>query len=543
MTTWQSILDMASLLRHNDLVVDDLVKRQVVSAEANRQGSVPDIYGIHHPYGSSGLINRCAVSWSSEGSRHHKSAMILERMIWAAQHLLSVQHTDGSIDLLTTNFQSAPDTAFSVEPMAMSYKLLQHWPEANELSGLMETFLRRAGEALITGGIHTPNHRWVICMALARLYDLWPDDRYLSRAEQWLAEGIDIDADGQYAERSTAVYSPLTNRCLITVARLLHKFELYEPVRRNLDLTCYLLHANGELVTEISTRQDQYLVRRPDPYLYGYMYMARLDRSGTFAQAARAVSSWADESSRSAMLPFILEDTALSQLPAATSLPTHFWRYFPAGRLVRFREGMTDSTILSGSSILLTMHHGSAVLQGIRMASAFFGKGQFVPTEMQVSDRKVVLSQEFVGPYYQLFPADQLPDDGDWDKMPRDQRPQSELQTLQYKLEISQTGRGFNLTFEVTGTYNVPIAIELNFREGGSFEGVSWHHEAETFLVEDREMARYAHGTTAIAFGPGLVRHKWTRLRGALSAMPGQSVYLTGYSPMRHTLRLEPVDL
>ena len=84
----------------------------------------------------------------------------------------------------------------------------------------VQTFLLRAADALTVGGIHTPNHRWVICMALARCFSLFPQIKYVDRIDQWLNEKIDIDPDGQFTEKSTSIYTPLTNRSLITMARL-----------------------------------------------------------------------------------------------------------------------------------------------------------------------------------------------------------------------------------------------------------------------------------------------------------------------------------
>jgi hypothetical protein len=42
----------------------------------------------------------------------------------------------------------------------------------------------------------------VISAALARINKLYPNKKYIARIEEWLGEGVYIDSDGHYPERS-----------------------------------------------------------------------------------------------------------------------------------------------------------------------------------------------------------------------------------------------------------------------------------------------------------------------------------------------------
>ena len=109
---------------------------------------------------------------------------------------------------------------------------------------------------MLTGGCHTPNHRWVITAALALLYQIFEMPELVARADEWLAEGMDITADGEWTERSNGIYNHVSDIALYYTATLLGRPELLEYVRRNLRMMMYLVHPSGEVVTDYSGRQD-----------------------------------------------------------------------------------------------------------------------------------------------------------------------------------------------------------------------------------------------------------------------------------------------
>jgi hypothetical protein len=530
----------AQLLVQNDARVAAMLEQQQVEPGHPWCGGLPDRFEIYHPGSGSGLLRAYAVAFVSPESRFHHAPELVERMVLAAKFMLRTQNDDGRIDLLTTNFHSTPDTGFVMEWMCLATGILRDSsrPELGPLLADLDRFILRAAQALRTGGIHTPNHRWVVCMALARADRLHPNAGNVARIDEWLGEGIDIDADGQFTERSTSVYSPLTDRCLITVARLLDRPALLEPVRRNLEMTLYYLHADGEVVTEGSRRQDQYRVGSLSPYYYPYRFMALHDRDGRFAAVAQAIEARAMRRlTRDAV--FFLESSAFSRpLPSVAPLPTTYAKHFRASDLVRIRRGAVSATVLAQNSTFFSLHRGSAAVV-VRFASAFFGKGQFQGGNLRKVAEGWVMDQRLEGPYWQPLTAARRTGVNDWAKTDRATRRASEVQRLHSTVRVRESSGVFEVEIEIRGTAHVPVAIELGFRKGGSLSGhglTRLRTAADSWLLESGT-GRFEFGADTIQFGPGRRAHAWTGLRGALPKLDADSVYLTGTTPFRAKLR------
>lgn len=533
----QWIIDLIKL---NDRDFQTPLAAQVFDKTKKTYGAIKDGDKIPNVQSTGHFISKAAIALASPESRAYQSADLLFRVSLAAQYLLQAQHADGTIDLLSTNFHSPPDTAFSVEKLVPAYVFLK----ASQTKGVepvlaaLKTFLQRAGESLIVGGIHTPNHRWVVSAALVKLNELWPDPRYIKRAEQWLLEHIDLDPDGQYTEKSTGGYTPLVNRVLITIAKGLNKPEIFDAVRKNLNMTMYYVHPNGEVVTEASNRQDKGTIGTLENYYYSYRYLALKDQNGEYAAMCRLIEKTCFPKLLGSLDAYLEDPDFWRELPASKALPDSYAKAFPHSGVVRIRRGNWDATILSNNAGFLTFHKGNAVLQALRIAASFFGKGQFQSAEIKQEGDAWVLRNKLDGPYYQPYPVDQIDPNGNLDNMPRTNRQKSEIQYLDYTVKITEIKEGLAIDFDLSGTDGVPVSLELIFRPNGGLFGVEAHFAKPNAYELTGDSATYTQGTDIIHFGPGKIEHEAVQLRGALPPMEAPTVYITGFTPFKHRITL-----
>ncbi|MSU66639.1 MAG: hypothetical protein EXS38_11175 [Opitutus sp.] len=538
-----------TLIRANDDLVRRYLPRQERRTGHRWLGGIPDEYGIFTARAAGHFIVTLVCAVYSRESAYYQADSLLEPLRLASRCLLAAQHEDGTTDLPATNFHSTPDTAFTLESVGPAIVIIQNgkWAPGEALLADLKVFALKAGDAFATGGIHTPNHRWVVCAALARLQVLFPNSKYVARIDQWLAETVDIDPDGQFTEKSTSVYSPVVDQALLTVARLLDRPELIEAVRRNLEMTLFYVHPDGEVVTEASKRQDKYQRGSMSRYYYSYRWLALRERSSRFAAMARQIERTA-AAQLAGDLPAFLEDPTLQRpMPESAPLPTDYVKHFSFSALARIRRQDISATILAENSTLFSLRKGTAALEAVRFASAFFGKGQFVGEKLEVRDGRYVMRQTLDGPYFQPLTKAQLDADGGHVKLTpngtlaastRALRARSNVQALESVATITETAGKFEIAISITGTDQVPVAIELAFRHDGELRGVEPVAGLKDAFLLRRGRGQYVQGGQVIEFGPGHGEHTWTQLRGALPKWDGQSVYLTGFTPFKATIQI-----
>jgi len=513
-----------------------------------------------------------AAGYCASESSFYKDPTLVPAMEREASRFVAAQHPDGTID--AGNLASPPDTAFVVEGLATVLAVLRGARDARlaTTEASLKKFLLSAGEALVTGGVHTPNHRWVVCSALARIHSLFPSAKYVHRIDDWLGEGVYQDSDGQFEERSTGIYSRVTDNALVTIARLLNRPRLLEPVRRNLEMTLYYLHPDGELESVASRRQDYNTSLSISNYYLQYRYMAVRDSNAQFAAAARLVESMPGERLVENVNPviFFLEEPLLRQpLPAGGAIPEDYARVFAGSGVARLRRGDVSATVFGGSDwplgvasglssnpTFFTFRKGKAVLHSVRMGAQFFGEGAFHAEGLVAAGERYTLRQRYEVPYYQPLPARLRNARGDYrltaardtrflSKLDFPNRPVSNVQTLDQKVEIVEERGAFELRFDISGAERVPFVIELAFRGGGEFQGLL--EETGTggnrirFLKDG--MGIYRLEGDAIEFGPGLAEHRFVNLsgpsytaHGAALAAGGNCAYIAGFTPFRRVV-------
>lgn len=515
-------------------------------------------------------VQALAGAYCAPESAYFKADALLPAMESAADKMLAAQHPDGTID--SGNLWSPPDTAFVVQTTCSALTILRRMnlPQLGSINNKLGKFLLAAGEALSTGGVHTPNHRWVVSSALAQLNSLFPSAKYVDRIDDWLGEGVFCDADGQFEERSTGIYSRVVDNAMITLARLLNRPQLLEPVRRNLAMTMFYMHPNGELETVGSRRQDQGMQARISNYYLQYRYMAIQDGNREFAAVAKFCEQIGLEEAEDKLplAQFLEEPVYRKKLPDAAPLPTDYARVFANSALARIRRGTTSATVYGGSDwplgissglasnqTFFNFRKGKAVLESVRMMPVFFSEAAFRSHGMEVEGNRYHLRQENRVGYYQPLPKHLRNAKGDypltpagnrfWSKLNFPERQMSNIQTLEQKVTVTENAGAFELSFDVGGHDRVPVTIELAFRHDGEPEGIEPGAARKNFFFLKQGMGRFRVGDDVITFGPGQADHEMIRMEGATYDVrqgPAQAdrfrVYITGYTPFLKTITI-----
>jgi hypothetical protein len=137
-----------------------------------------------------------------------------------------------------------------------------------------------------------------------------------------------------------------------------------------------------------------------------------------------------------------------------------------------------------------------------------------------------------------LAPGDRRAD-GNWLAMPNSRRAHSNICHLRTGVEVRESGEGFELSLDVSGTERVPLALEIALRPGGQLtgDGLAPVPDVPNAYLLAEGFASYELSGYRLRIGPGFRRHTWTQLRGAEPRLEGVTLYLTEFTPLTKTLQ------
>ena len=327
--------------------------RQVGEGHSDKGHLIRPDWGIADVHGAVGLVTQCGLLLLArflapdQTPEEPDSERLLERGHWAADAMLRAQHPSGLIDLRDCNYDSSPDAGFAVQPLCALLELgLPYKSQDTGFGALLEKaeiFVCRAVMGMLTGGFHTPNHRWVMASAMAMAGSLFPDLPVGSVIAAYLAETIDVDAEGMFIERSAGVYDAICDRSLLLLAEHWDCPEAIRAANANLEMNRFMFHADASVETGLSRRQDYGTRSVPISLVAPYLLSHCLEPNPAFVGATTAL--W------QALLPAQQDTTWLTYLLfkygertlEVLPLPESYARFFPENGLWRVRRGQLSA--------------------------------------------------------------------------------------------------------------------------------------------------------------------------------------------------------
>lgn len=480
-----------------------------------------------------------------EDSCFYKSKELYQAVDLALDFIARTQREDGSFDYPSCNFKSAADTSFCFKRLIAAYRLLvKYGNTADEAITVLKekylTIMHKALDAIREGGFHTPNHRWGIAAALLQGSNLFATEKEFAaglknRAEQYLAEGIDGDEDGEYAERSTGNYNAVVNNAMMAMYQETGNEAFLGYVERNLSMMLTYMDPDDTIFTQNSTRQDQGKLEYADKYFYQYLYMCSRERNPAFDGAAHKIIK--DNMERGDLAPDCLHivmnhDEMMGYHFEEYGFLEEYRKFFRHAGVLRVRKPSYTYTVLNGKSAFLYFKSKGTTLC-VKIGESCCDIRNFIPQTIEELPDGCRLEAEAQSWYYLPFKEKQ--DTSDWWKMDQSKREKLISSRLKTTLEIREKEQGLELNLKAEGLDRLPLRLEICIPAGVSIEHPAFALEAgagESMILKDGYLEIHD-GLTTVEIGPGFGEHSFKgHYSGEEINSAGYTVYANGYTPL-----------
>lgn len=509
-----------------------------------------------HGHNASLLTTAC-YAFLCDGSELEGDDELFSRIQKSIQFERNWQRPTGLIDLVSVNWESPPDTGFAVQlfcpVVAYARRLADENERTAEIAETLGEFVRTAATGMIDRGFHTPNHRWVVCSALSQAMTLYPDVEARAYVDSILTETIDINADGEFTERSTGIYNAVCDRGLRFMADNLDRPELLDDVRKNLEIMTHLFHEDGTVVTSISNRQDRGNRLVPVGIADSFFDMANRDNDGRWAAIADRLVAQGSDAPHS---PWLIQVFAQNPEYCTADLqraafPDNYTKFYPVSGLWRVKRGKLSATAAGGNRGAFAFRYGDVNLVSIKFSGTYMNTTNFEADTMEEIDGGIRMTQHGgQRQVYQHSPGAKTPGydlplskpvpHGTFGDV-RGTRERWTLPTIDLILDIVDVENGFDLHYRTEGGLDrVPIEVEFAFEAPGH-----WETDHQVTPVENGQSSIlksgfgiFHRGSEAVSIGPGSDDHRHWSLRNSDPAEDRFRVLVALTTPVDHKLEI-----
>jgi len=402
----QSVL-RASYAEHARLLAEGQV------AGGPDDGALPELPppahfdGWHNGRNTAYMLSRLLEAWLYPPATGHSDVDFANVASRALAFLERRQLPDGRLDL--GGYYSPNEIGFATTGLAFLWKPLER-VASEDFRERLKGFLQRGGEAVLAGHAYTANHRWTAASApLAALHALWPDERYIEKIEDYLADGIDVNSEGLWEFERSPNYNMVASLGLLAMADALKRPELLDPVVLNARLLLGFIQPNGECDSSFSHRQDRHAAGLRT---FSYAVLRRVAQLTGDGRFTTLLDRQLDEPSLIDyyFVPLLTEISAHSAaLPEPQPLDDDYEAFLPESQIARVRRGKSALTLTADrgghffdtvrdrwpatrrSADWIQLVHGGITLSSIELVAA--GATAFQPLSLIQSDDGWVLDE------------------------------------------------------------------------------------------------------------------------------------------------------
>ena len=539
----------AEMLRQHDSYIAALLERQITDAGDPRYGGFWTENFHVEPRQSGFFLGDMMAAFCTEDSRWYLDRRLADAIRADLTYMENHQRPDGCFDLTPCNYASPPDTAFMMNAVLSGYWLLEKCraPEADFMRQRVYKLIDSASRGIAAGGFHTPNHRWAIAACLLSCEKITGNKALHARALEYLREGLDINEDGEFAERSAGNYNQVNDDQMIRLYLATGDQVYLEAAAKNLEMMYCYFDPDNSVFTNNSTRQDLgkkvyaetyyilyllvgYLLHRPDLGAMAEWIWQDCRRRNSYPGGVEWLLLFPEMDEYGVDGPFIKPFEQIDRL-------------FPDSDIARIRDGRWSCSLLKGKPNCLYFQHGSFSMY-MTIYSNLCDRRNFRADTLERTPTGYRMKAHAAGWYYLPFPEDQRPDTSDWWAMDNpNTRPKTEGLPLDTILDIVKRPDGIDLHIRTEGIDQLPLRMEFSFLPGGYVRTEHFLQSAkpgESINVIDGLVEACGPGGECITLGPAFGAHDFTdRMGGAYPLSEKHyTVYFTAYTPVEKVIRI-----